>query len=495
MLNPSQPTLLEQLLANAEARPQQLALQCGTEQLSYGELRARIFAAAVRLRELGVEHGDRVLISGPNTAAVPVLYFAIHALGAVAVPVPPDTPEAVLVALVNDAEAKVAATSKAISATGCNVVSPETLTAPAIAEEFEPLCRPEDPADLLYTTGTTGRKKGVLLTQANILAAAQNINAFIGNQAEDVEVVSLPLSHSFGLGRLRCMTLAGHTLVLEPGVGSGAAVVKRILETSATGLAMVPAGFDILRRITASALGEAREHLRYIEIGSAPMKPETRAWLMEMLPQTRICHHYGLTEASRAAFTEYHADARKSGTAGRATPNVEIVICDEAGNCLSQGEPGEVVVRGGMVMREYWKQPELTRQAFCGEGLKTGDIGYLDADGYLFLLGRRSDLINVGGRKVAPDEIEALLCQLDGVQDAGCVGEPDELTGERVKAYVVANREVGRAEVAAFLRTRVEPCKIPQAVERVARIPRTGSGKIQRQLLRTEKEMAWTSGR
>ena len=225
---------------------------------------------------------------------------------------------------------------------------------------------------------------------------------------------------------------------------------------------MVPAGFDILRRVTGDALGQAREHLRYIEIGSAPIRPDTRGWLTELLPRTRICHHYGLTEASRAAFTEYHSDAHTAGTAGRAAPNVEIIICDETGKRLPAGETGEVVVRGGMVMREYWRQPDLTQQAFCAEGLKTGDVGYMDADGYLFLLGRRDDMINVGGRKVAPDEIEELLCQLGGVRDAGCVGTPDELLGECVKAYVVADREITRAEVVAFLRPRVEECKIPQ---------------------------------
>jgi len=123
----------------------------------------------------------------------------------------------------------------------------------------------------------------------------------------------------------------------------------------------------------------------------------------------------------------------------------------------------------------------------------------MDADGYLFLLGRRNDMINVGGRKVAPDEIEELLCQLAGVRDAGCVGTPDELLGESVTAYVVAEREITRAEVVAFLRPHVEECKIPHRVERIERIPRTSSGKIQRHFLRDAsreaKEAAWTSAR
>jgi long-chain acyl-CoA synthetase len=487
-------TLLAHLLRFAGDQPERIALRCGSESLRYGELRARILSTAAHLRRLGVVEGDRVLICGPNTLAVPVLYFAVHALGAVAAPVAPDTPESVLAALATDAGAQLAVVEKAVSGMPCPVFSPAAVTAWAVdSEEVEPRCRRDATADLLYTTGTTGRKKGVVLTHGNILAAARNITAFIGNRPEDVEVVPLPLSHSFGLGRLRCLAVTGNTLVLEAGVGNGALVVKRILDTRATGLAMVPAGFDIVRRVTGDVLGQAAEHLRYIEIGSAPIHSGTREWLTKLLPKTRICHHYGLTEASRAAFTEYHSDAHKPGTIGRAAPNVEIVVCDDAGRRLPAGEPGEVVVRGGMVMREYWKQPELTQQVRCAEGLKTGDIGCMDDDGYLYLLGRRSDLINVGGRKVAPDEIEELLCQLEGVREAGCVGEPDALLGECVKAYLVADREISRTEVRAFLRTRVEECKIPQTVERIARIPRTNSGKIQRQMLRQTKEAAWTS--
>lgn len=487
-------TLIHRLLATARNHPARIALHCGPESVSYEEFRARILSTATHLRGLGVQEGDRVLICGGNTLAIPVLYFAVHALGAVVVPVAPDTPESMLAILANDAEARLALIEKAVSAMPCPVVSTKTLSQIFDERELEPVCRADSIADLLYTTGTTGPKKGVVLTQANVLAAACNITQFVGNGPDDVEVVPLPLSHSFGLGRLRCMAIAGNTLILEPGVGTGATVVKRILDAGATGLALVPAGFEIIRRMTGDNLGQAREHLRYIEIGSAPINPETRKWLANLLPQTRICHHYGLTEASRAAFSEYHCDAHKAGTAGRAAPNVEILVCDENGRRLPAGEAGEVVVRGSMVMKEYWKQPELTEKAFCRDGLKTGDIGYLDVDGYLFLLGRRSDLINVGGRKVAPEEIEDLLRQLDGVKDAGCVGEPDELLGQRIKAYLVADREIRRVEVVAFLRTRLEEYKIPQIIAHIDAIPRTSSGKIQRQMLRGAREVAWTSG-
>ena len=228
-------TLLAHLLAVAGSHPGRVALRCGAEALTYQDLRARILTTAARLRALGVAEGDRVLICGANTLAIPVLYFAVHALGAVAAPIAPDTPEPVLAALAADASARLAvAVSPSIlppasaNRMPCPVVSPAAVTAPAPhAEEIDPVCHRDAIADLLYTTGTTGRKKGVVLTHANILAAARNITDFIGNGPDDVEVVPLPLSHSFGLGRLRCMAVAGNTLILEPGVGTGATVVKR----------------------------------------------------------------------------------------------------------------------------------------------------------------------------------------------------------------------------------------------------------------------------
>ena len=159
--------------------------------------------AAARLRALGVGEGEPVLLCAGNTPAIPVLYFAVHALGAVAVPIGPETPENVLVTLAADSEAQLAVVERAVSGMPCAVVSPADVTDRTTGhkEKIQPVCRSDAVADLLYTTGTTGRKKGVVLTQANILAAARNITAFVGNGPEDVEIVPLPLSHSFGLGR------------------------------------------------------------------------------------------------------------------------------------------------------------------------------------------------------------------------------------------------------------------------------------------------------
>lgn len=483
MSNIDSGTLLANLFESASKHPDKLALLCGDDELSWAQFLSRILSTATRLSMLGVGPGDRVLISGSNSIPIPVLYFAIHALGAVVVPVAPETPGITIIALAGDCEAKIAVVEQTLSGMPCPVEGLAQVTA-AGDENIEPVCKSDAAADILYTTGTTGKKKGVVLTQANVYAAARNISEFVGMGADDLEVLPLPLNHSFGLGRLRAQALVGHTIIIEKGIGIGVPVIRRLLSSRATGLALVPAGFDILRQFTKDDLGKARDHLRYIEIGSASMKKQTKDWLMEMLPDTRICHHYGLTEASRTTFVEYHADQGKKGTAGRASACAEITICDENLNPVGVGGSGEIVVRGGMVMKEYWRQPDLTLNTHCAHGFRTGDFGYLDEDGYLFLQGRKSDMINVGGRKVVPEEVEEALRMIDGVLDAACVGKPDKLLGEQVKAYIVADRLLDRISVKTFLRERLEEYKIPKTFEVVDKLPRSSSGKLQRNLLR-----------
>ena len=215
------------------------------------------------------------------------------------------------------------------------------------------------------------------------------------------------------------------------------------------------------------------------------MRPETKQKLLDLLPQTRICHHYGLTEASRAAFLEYHADRDHLASIGRPSPNVEMAVRDDEGRDLPDGQEGEIVVRGGMVMQQYWKQPELTRDALRDGWLRTGDRGYRDADGYYYLTGRQGDLVNVGGRKVNPEEVEQALNGHPAVVESACVGiaDPQGIVGECLKACVVLRSEVRDEQLIEWLRPRVEEYKIPRVWQRVEKIAKTASGKIQRHLM------------
>jgi long-chain acyl-CoA synthetase len=476
--------LVETLFDHAGRHPEQPAIVAGGETVPYEEFARRVRGTASRIRRVLGERGERVALCGPNSVHFAVAYFAIHAAGGVAVLLDADTPPESARWVVTDAAARLTLTDRDLALPG-NVESLTAWCQPDGELLRAPVASLDDGADLIYTTGTTGRKKGVLLSHANIASAACNVNAFVRTSRDDREVVPLPLSHSFGLGRLRVMALVGHCLLLQPGMRNPALVLKQLLDAKASGLALVPAGVDLILRMTRDRLGDARAQLRYIEIGSAAMPLPTKRRLAELLPQTRICHHYGLTEASRAAFLEYHADCDHLDSIGRPSPNVTMAVQDDDGRDLPDGQEGEIVVRGGMVMRQYWRQPELTRAAIRDGWLRTGDRGYRDAGGYFHLTGRQSDVVNIGGRKVSPEEIEQALNAHPDVVESACVGVPDPqgIVGECLKACVVLRKELRDEQLIEWLRPRIEEYKIPRIWQRVPQIAKTASGKIQRHLM------------
>jgi long-chain acyl-CoA synthetase len=191
-----------------------------------------------------------------------------------------------------------------------------------------------------------------------------------------------------------------------------------------------------------------------------------------------------LTEASRAAFIEFHTQKNFLDTIGQASPNVTITIRDEAGTVLESGCEGEICVDGGMVMQSYWEDPNLTVESFWGRTFRTGDRGAMDANGFIRLIGREKEMINVGGRKVIPIEIEEKIKNIKGIADCACIGVPDTISGEAIKAFIVAeDAPIAEEDILHILRPQMETYKIPQSFEWIDRIPYMFSGKVQRSAL------------
>jgi long-chain acyl-CoA synthetase len=489
MQSPISP-LLQSLWARGSREPDHSALVCGEQIVTWSALAARIRGGATILRQAGIARGDRVVIKGKNSVDWVACYFAIHAAGAIAVPVDAEASTAALGTVRARAHAKLVladAEDAAAQAQEIPVLRLDLVGSRAAHDVPPALPGRDDVADILFTTGTTSAPKGVVLTHGNIAHAARNTSSFLGQTAEDVEVVPLPLSHSFGLGRVRCAALVGTCLVLEPGMKNPAAILQSLERHRATGFAMVPAGFALLRRLAADRFIKAAARLHYVEIGSAALSAEVRDWLLASLPAARLCHHYGLTEASRAAFVELHSDAARAGSIGKAAPNVEITIRDERGALLPRGLEGELWVEGGMVASGYLDDPVLSKANIVDGSIRTGDLGWAGPDGRIFLKGRRSDIINVGGLKVAPAEVEALLDQYEGITESACVGVADEIAGERVLAFYVSEVPIEPQLLSRWLRNSgLEPHKIPARFHRISALPRTGSGKLLRRSLRAD---------
>ncbi len=474
------------------------------EKISYGVLSREIFCTAKFLaREIlaGTENVPaRVLISAEKTHAFLVAYFGVHLAGKIAVPVDPETNA--------DRLAKIADAVKPSAFLGnflCGNVLAEKRLRHLVLPHFSALCGNEDfsapqnleekIADIVFTTGTTGAPKGVCLSHKAQFTVAGAINQFVGTREDDVEVVALPICHSFGLGRVRCLLSVGATVVFVNGFAAVKRLFRALEENRATGFAMVPASWAYLKKMSGEKIARFAGTLRYVEIGSAAMPLAEKRLLMRLLPQTRLCMHYGLTEASRSAFIEFHSDERNLDSIGSASACSGIAIFDATGHRVPAGEEGEICVRGEHILAGYWDAATQScvraESAFFEKSFfRTGDLGLRDEKGFFHLSGRLKELINVGGKKVSPQEVEEKLNAFPEILESACIGVPDPegVLGEVVKACVVLRERGGVLPAPAELRARLMPLlesyKIPAFFECIPEIPKTASGKLQRQKLK-----------
>lgn len=428
------------------------------------------------------ERGDRIIVSASKNIEFVYTYFGAHIAGMICVPIDPETNETRLKRIIDVAKPRLIV-GELRNHGGYELVPFNDVKSDRELGLDSPI--ESNVADLLFTTGTTGLPKGVALTFANQMAAADNINTFIGNNTDDVEMLALPISHSFGLGRLRCVFAKGATLVL---LGSFASMKKFYGEMErchVTGFGMVPSSWAYIQKMSGGKIGQFADQLKYIEIGSAFMPLENKQKLMNLLPKTHICMHYGLTEASRSAFISFHDDREHLMSAGKASPNTDVAVFSEQGESLINNEDGEICVKGAHVCSDYWgMSKEEFKKDFFGDFFRTGDWGHIDDDGYIYLVSRKKEIINVGGKKVSPIEVEEHLNEIDGIEESACVGVHDKVLGEVVKAFCVCSKAVDFEEVKKILFKKIETYKIPAFFEVIKELPKTQNGKLQRLLLK-----------
>lgn len=474
-------TIEEQIFDKVQNIPDKVALISGDTEITYSQLWDYCLCAAEKLKQdYHLKKGDRVILSAAGNIEFVYAYFGVHIAGGICVPIDPDTnqtrfeyieksttPVCVMGLLHNVKKETIPFTDVVNGTSKATYIAPEQ----------------SQVADILFTTGTTGAPKGVALSYNNLSAAARNINAFIGNTSSDVELLALPVSHSFGLGRLRCSLSKGATVVMLGTFANVKKFFKEMARCQVTMFAMVPASWGFIKKMSGKYIGKFADQLKFIEIGSSFMPVEDKELLMSLLPKTRICMHYGSTEASRSAFMEFHTYKDNLLSIGKASPNVEIKIFTSQGTPAALGEEGEVCVKGEHVTCSYWNEtPERFASDFYDGYFRTGDCGTMDAEGNIYLKSRIKEMINVGGKKVSPMEVEDILNTIPGIKESACIGIPDPgiVLGEVVKAFIVADDNLSDEEIMQQLRPQLEVYKLPVEIERINAIPKTGSGKIQR---------------
>jgi amino acid adenylation domain-containing protein len=487
---------VEQFLHDSARRhPQKAALVCGARRVSYAELRDAVLRLAAALRRRGVARGDRVVLFLDNSPEAVVGLFAALQVGAVFSLVNPGTKLDKLAYILNNCTARAVlteprllplATEAAKSAPSVEVV----LSSPFPDEDgFEdaPQGIELDLAMIVYTSGSTGFPKGVMMTHQNVVAAATSITTYLESRADDVVLSVLPLAFDYGLYQALMCAKVGATLVLEKSFTYPAVLLERMKREAVTGLPLVPTLAAVLLQLKDLAPG-AFPSLRYLTNTAAALPPAHIARLQALFPSARLYSMYGLTECKRCTYLPPEQLAARPGSVGIAIPGTEAYVVDEGGRRAPPGVVGELVIRGPHVMKGYWGDPEATERALrpgpypWEKVLYTGDLFRCDEEGYLYFVARKDDIIKSRGEKVSPKEVESVLYELAGVREAAVIGVPDPILGMAIKAVVAADPGAGltEREVIRHCARRLEEFMVPKHVEFRSALPKSENGKISR---------------
>ncbi|TXH77478.1 MAG: AMP-dependent synthetase [Lysobacteraceae bacterium] len=487
--------------AIANREPQRIAIVANERRISYGELWAESVAFARALRARGLRAGDRVAILLPNRIEAVVACYGCWLAGGI-------------VAALN-AQAK----SRDFSAwlahcDAAHVVYESTHVdaADAVAHLPAEVVRwPIDPqhgldtvpvtevgahdgidgvmldhdALILYTSGTTGAPKGVTLTHRNLIANAEAVVRYLELDERDSVLSILAFYYAYGASVLHTHLIVGARIVLAPNLLFPHLLMDAIARERISGFSGVPSTFALLLERVKLADYDLSS-LRYLTQAGGAMGRGLTQRLRAALPNPQLFVMYGQTEAtSRLTWLPPQRLDEKLGSVGIPIDGVRLRIVHENGAEAAIGDIGEVWASGANVMRGYWDNAEATATVIRDGWLRTGDMGHLDADGFLWLAGRRSDMIKTGAHRVHPSDIEEAIAEMPGVSEVAVVGVDDDMLGQVVKAFVVAPGLPPNSEnmIKAHCRERLASYKIPRDIEFVSALPRTASGKVRRAAL------------
>ncbi len=499
--------LFEQLSVTTEKNSERPAILFHNTRLTYAQFHSAVLGFAGGLQRLGFVTGDRLALLMPNMPQFPIAYYGCAAIGVIAVPANPLLKPDELGYIWNDAGVKGVVTFpdaippilnarnavpslQTIISTGAEqpgVLSFDTLTRSDIPNlpVFDPATHP---AVFLYTSGTTGRPKGCMLSHRNLVSNSQQSESAFAINNQDIMLAVLPLFHAFAA--TACMHLvirAGAAMsILERFTPGG--VLETIEQHRVTILPAVPSMFTALLYM-ADRYQHDLSSLRVCISGGAPM-PVAVMKAFEERFGVPVLEGDGPTECSPVTSVNPLFGIRKPGSIGPALPGVEMRIVDDQDSEVPLGEVGEIVVRGDNVMLGYYNQPEATAEAMRGGWYHTGDMGRVDEDGYFYIVDRKKDMLLVGGLNVYPREVEEVLLHHPAIMECAVIGEYDALRGEVPVAYVVLKpeAEASSREIIRYCREQLAAYKVPKRVEFRESLPKSAAGKILKRLLRKERD-------
>lgn len=489
----SHDSLPARIRRTADSSPNQVAFVGGSETATYEDLREHGLKLESHLGSRGFMRGDRVAIRLENKLEFAKTFFGCICAGAVAVPLDrPDDPGQQFVLDHTQARFLLHDDSLALDAAGydgCQFIHATKLASAScapVAAATDP--SPDEPAVILYTSGTQGDRKGVLLTHLNVASVGQYVNEFMSYDDSAIEYVAAPLDHAFGFGRCRNILHAGATAVFDDGPFNPARLLQALETCGCNAISSVATGMAIMLQHFAEEFAVYGQQVRWIKMGSQGLDRAYKEQLCELFPDACLVQNYGLTEAQRTTLVDFNHDRAHLDTSGHPVGPTNLRIVDDDGSQVAPGTTGTIQISGPHVTPGYWRNEEITAQRLRDGWLTTDDTAFLDDDGYLHFVARKDDLVNVGGDKVSPLEVESLIS--DALADVTFVvcgmADPDGLLGE----VLVVCIEQGDTEVKDWTSRRLQllgkvPAnRLPKLAFVFPRFPRTATGKVQRRKLR-----------
>jgi acyl-CoA synthetase (AMP-forming)/AMP-acid ligase II len=485
---------IDQAVAETIARhPDRAAVAFRGSRLTYGELGSRADELRRRLAAAGLSPGDRVVLWLENSPEYIASYLAVLGAGAVVVGMHPQAHPSEVVRVIEHAGASGLVYSASNPRTDARGVDDAALVwrfdgreVTAGSSPTRPDAAPDGLAQIIYTSGSTGRPKGVMLSHRNLLANTRSILEYLKLTADDRIVAVLPFVYSYGNSVMLTHLAVGGLLVLENSFLYPNVILDRMAEHAVTGFSGVASTYALL--VDQSNLAAYRfPALRYVTHAGGPMPSGLLARVRAAFAGKDVYVMYGQTEASaRLTYLPPGQLDAKAGSAGRAIPGVTLRVVKDGGEPAKAGEVGEVLASGDNIMMGYWGDPEASSRALSDGWLHTGDIGALDAEGYLTLVGRNSEIIKSGAFRVSPTEIEDVLLAHPAVSEAGVVGIDDAVLGEAICGVVVprAGRRPTNQELLAYCAKHLAPYKRPKVICQTDALPKSPSGKVLRHGLR-----------
>lgn len=483
-------SIVEWIAFHAQQQPDRLCLADGAKAASYQQVWRNIYGLSRHLKTIGVSTGDCVLVECTQNVDYMICEFAIQLAGGIFVPVEKNSAADRIHSMVQGVDGKLYIGKKAINEEvpflPIQSVSDYQYDG-SIDLDNVTFPKESDTAEILFSTGTTGKSKGIELSHGNDVALAENVMYGVQMKEYNVELIPMPLSHSHGLRRCYGNMLNGSSAVFINGVTLLQAVFSLMDQYHVTSMDLSPSNLSIIFKLSKDRLGDYADQLDYIQLGSAPLPEEDKLHLSRLLPKTRLYNFYGSTEAGCSCLLDFNAASGKPGCIGKPAKNAQFIVVDENRNIIDSSidHLGFLASSGSINMKGYWKDPQLTKEAMENGFLYTKDLGYIDEEGFIYMLGRKDDVINYGGIKISPEEIESIVIKHPQVNDCACIPVKDPLTGQAPKLFISIQdpQQYDQKELKNYLLKNLDANKQPKFIEVIDQIPRTFNGKIQRNKL------------